>query len=110
MNLFINNYQKNTRGHIFTINECQLVYFCIFLKAYCCFVRIQKYSFMCAATEIKHLRGRTVKSKNISYILQGVLGSILSDVNFFSFLFFTLFSLIPLKVLVYILLQALRFI
>ena len=31
------------RGHIFTINEGQLVYFCIFLKAYCCFVRIKKY-------------------------------------------------------------------
>ena len=30
------------RGHIFTIIECQLVYFCIFLKAYWCFVRIQK--------------------------------------------------------------------
>ena len=30
-------------GHIFKINVCQLVYFCIFLKAYCCFVRILKY-------------------------------------------------------------------
>ena len=27
-------------GHIFTINVRQLVYFCIFLKAFCCFVRI----------------------------------------------------------------------
>ena len=48
---------------------------------------------MCAATEIKHLRGPTVKSKNISYILQGVLGSILSDVNFFlSFFYSFLFN------------------
>ena len=43
MNSFINHFQKNTRGHIFTINVGQLVYFCIFLKAYCCFVRIKKY-------------------------------------------------------------------
>ena len=35
------------------------------------------------------LHGRAVKSMNVSFVLQGVLGSILSDVNFFSFLFFS---------------------
>ena len=65
---------------------------CRFLKAYCCLVRIKNiYSFKCAAFNVKHLRGRTVKH---FYVLQGVLGSILSDVNFFSFLF-SRFSLIP---------------
>ena len=32
-----------------------------------------------------------VKSKNVNYILQEVLGSILSDVNFFFFPFFVSF-------------------
>ena len=43
---------------------------------------------------IKHKCGRAVKLKSNSIILQGILGSILRDVNFFSF-FFSLFSLIP---------------
>ena len=43
---------------------------------------------------MKHLRGQAVNSMNITHILQGVLGSILSGVNFFSF-FFSRFSLIP---------------
>ena len=43
---------------------------------------------------IKHLRGRTVKSTNISLVLKGVLGSIFSDVNFIFFLF-SRFSLVP---------------
>ena len=43
---------------------------------------------------IKHLRGRTVKSTNISLVLKGVLGSVLSDVNFIFFLF-SRFSLLP---------------
>ena len=50
-------------------------------------------SFKCADSKIKHLRGRTVKSMN-SFILQGVLGSNLRDVNFFFFLF-SCFSFIP---------------
>ena len=44
--------------------------------------------------QTKHLRGRAVKLMDISFILQGILGSILRDVNFFSF-FFSRFSLIP---------------
>ena len=40
--------------------------------------------------QIKHIRGRAVKSVYITFVLQGVLGSILSNVNFFS-----RFSLIP---------------
>ena len=48
-----------------------------------------------------------VKSRKSHCVLQGVQGSILSDVNFF---FFSFFSHVSLKMLVYILLQALRFI
>ena len=29
-NLFINHYKKNAQGHIFTINECQLVYIFVY--------------------------------------------------------------------------------
>ena len=43
---------------------------------------------------MKHLCGRTVKSMNITIVLQGVLGSILSDVNFFLSIF-SCFFLIP---------------
>ena len=65
-------------------------------------------SFKCADSKIKHLHGRTVKSMN-SFILQGVLGSNLTGTSiFFSFFFLVSLSYL-LKVLVYILLQALRF-
>ena len=75
------------------------------LLLFCSYLKI--YSFECAAFYYKHLRGRAVKSRKSSCFLQGVQGSILSDVNFFSFLFF---SHVSHKMLVYILLQALRFI
>ena len=50
VNLFINHYLKNTRGHIFTINECQPVYFLYISKSlllFCLYLKI--YSFKCTA-------------------------------------------------------------
>ena len=66
---------------------------------------LKGHSFKWAAFKYKHLRGRAVKSRKSLCVLQGVQGSILS-VNFF----LSFFSHISLKMLVYILLQALRFI
>ena len=42
--------------------------------------------------QIKHLRGRAVKSMYITFVLQGVLGSILSNIIFFLFSRFSLTS------------------
>ena len=90
----------------FTINEsaCLFLYISKSLLLFCSYLKI--YRFKCAAFKYKHLRGRAVKSRKSSCVLQGVQGSILSDVNFF----FSFFSHVSLKMLVYILLQALRLI
>ena len=95
-------------GSYFTINECQLVYFLYISKSlllFCSYLKI--YSFKCAAFKYKRLRGRAVKSRKSPCVMQGVQGSILSDVIFF---FLSFFSHVSLKMLVYILLQALRLI
>ena len=79
-------------GRVFEIGKFDITRLTCISKGlllFCSYLKI--YSFKCAARNKKHPRGRAVKYI-LLYVLQRVLGSILSDVDFFSFLFFSRFS------------------
>ena len=76
------------------MSACLFLYISKSLFLFCSYLKI--YTFKCAARFFcKHLPGLAVKSVNNIYVLQRVLGSVLSEVDFFFFPFFSRFSLIP---------------
>ena len=80
-------------GSYFTINECQLVYFCIFLKAYCCFVRIEKYIVLSALHLIISIyMAVRLSSGKVPVFCKGSRVQSSATSTIFSFLFFSRFS------------------
>ena len=94
--------EKYTGSYFYNycVSACLILYISKSLLLFCWYLKI--YTFKCAACNHKHLQ----EVQDLSYVLQRVLGSILSDVNFF----LSFFTLVSLKMLVYILLQDLRFV
>ena len=86
------------------VSACLFLYISKSLLLFCSYLKI--YTFKCAAFNYKHVRGRAVKCRNCPMFCNGSWVQSSATSTFF----FPFFSLVSLKMLVYILLQALRFI